>query len=77
MQIEPLNSNSDVYGISSSKVQMEDLTDIELARADALRDAKLAFEKIDLYGDGTLDIAEIEKLVKESDLGKDSRENIK
>ena len=38
--------------------------DYEIARADALRDATIAFDKIDTNNDGTIDLSEAEKLIK-------------
>ncbi len=40
--------------------------DFELAREEALRDATIAFESIDVNGDGTIDYGEAEKLIKAS-----------
>ena len=46
-----------------SKVD-KDAVDFELARAEALRDATIAFDSVDTNGDGTIDYSEAEKLIK-------------
>ena len=38
--------------------------DFEIARADALRDAAIAFEKIDANNDGNIDYSEAEKIIR-------------
>ena len=38
--------------------------DFEVARAEALRDATIAFERVDIDGNGTIDYHEAEKLIK-------------
>ena len=48
-----------------SKVD-KDAVDFELARAEALRDATIAFNSVDTNGDGTIDYSEAEKLIKNS-----------
>ena len=39
--------------------------EIEIARAAALRDATIAFQKVDISGDGQIDQDEVEKLIKD------------
>ena len=39
--------------------------DYEIARADAMRDAAIAFEKLDTNSDGNIDLSEAEKLIEQ------------
>ena len=46
---------------------VEDVVDLEVARENALKDAEVAFDKLDINGDGAVDFSEVEKLVGQSD----------
>jgi len=59
-----LTSISDNNSCTSALFDQEEVKD---ARAQALRDAAIAFEKLDFNGDGTIDYAEAEKLIGQSD----------
>ena len=39
------------------------MIDLEVAREKALKDAGVAYDKIDVNGDGAVDFSEVEKLV--------------
>lgn len=64
--------NQSLRGEGSGQQDLDqNFLDIELARAEALRDATSAFEKIDIDGSGTIDYYEAEKLIKSTiSLGK-------
>ena len=66
-------SQIDTRAMGTPKMSSQDLVDkgnkavdFELAREEALRDATIAFESVDVNGDGTIDYGEAEKLIKAS-----------
>ena len=42
--------------------------DVEIARAEAMRDAEIAFVNIDANGDGTICFSEAERLIKDASI---------
>ena len=49
--------------------------EIEIARAEALRDAEIAFEKLDINNDGVIDREEASLLIDQSKFSKDELSN--
>ena len=45
----------------------EDVIDLEFARESALKDAEMAYDKLDTNRDGAVDLIEVEKLVGQSE----------
>ena len=64
------------YSFSSSqhnnRVSDRDVVQLLAARNQALQDATIAFESVDVNGDGQIDIGEAQKLVKYSSIHKES-----
>ena len=57
------------------KTENEDDVEIEIARAEALRDAEKAYEKLDVNGDGVIDREEAALLIGQSNLSTDDLSN--
>ena len=57
----------DVPLLKAITINLEDEVDLEVARENALKDAEVAYDKLDINGDGIVDFSEVEKLVSQSD----------
>ena len=53
--------------LKAISINVEDVIDLEVAREKAIKDAEVAYDELDINGDGTVDFSEVEKLVSQSD----------